>query len=137
MAKKITIDQLVKEINQELSIYSDEVREAVDKATWTEANKSKNRVKRNIKTAGIKKGQAGNYYKSIAARTVEGRLYRKGQVYARAPHYRLTHLLEHGHVIRNKYGTFGRTRSFEHWKPAEQELDASFPGEVIKEINKI
>lgn len=34
--------------------------------------------------------------------------------------YQLTHLLENGHVIRNQYGTYGRTRPQKHIEPAEQ-----------------
>lgn len=32
----------------------------------------------------------------------------------------LTHLLENGHVIRNKKGTYGRTAPIKHIKPAEE-----------------
>lgn len=32
----------------------------------------------------------------------------------------LTHLLENGHVIRNKKGTFGRARPIKHIEPAEE-----------------
>lgn len=32
----------------------------------------------------------------------------------------LTHLLEYGHVIRNKKGTYGRTKPIKHIQPAEE-----------------
>ncbi len=35
-------------------------------------------------------------------------------------HYRLTHLLNNGHVIKNKYGTYGRTLGDGHIRRAEQ-----------------
>ena len=34
-------------------------------------------------------------------------------------HYQLTHLLENGHVIRNKKGTYGRAPGHKHIKPVE------------------
>lgn len=37
-------------------------------------------------------------------------------------HYRLTHLLEHGHIIRNKDGTYGRTKAQPHIAKAEQRI---------------
>lgn len=35
-------------------------------------------------------------------------------------HYQLTHLLNNGHVIKNKYGTYGRTRGDGHIERAEE-----------------
>ena len=34
-------------------------------------------------------------------------------------HYQLTHLLENGHVVRNKKGTYGRAPGKKHIKPVE------------------
>lgn len=42
----------------------------------------------------------------------------------------LTHLLENGHVIRNKYGTYGRAPAYKHIEPA---ADAA-QEELIAEI---
>lgn len=37
-------------------------------------------------------------------------------------HYRLTHLLEHGHIKRNKDGTYGRTKAQPHIAEAEERI---------------
>lgn len=37
-------------------------------------------------------------------------------------HYRLTHLLEHGHIKRNKDGTYGRTKAQPHIAAAEERI---------------
>lgn len=36
-------------------------------------------------------------------------------------HYRLTHLLEYGHVVKNQYGTYDRTNAYPHIYRAEQD----------------
>lgn len=58
----------------------------------------------------------GAYAKSWTWKMVEEKLGEYGVVYNKE-HYRLTHLLEHGHVIRNAYGTYGRTAPRPHIKP--------------------
>ena len=45
-------------------------------------------------------------------------------------HYRLTHLLEKGHALRQG----GRTRAFEHIAPAEQNAEKTFMEKVRKGI---
>lgn len=49
-----------------------------------------------------------------------------------ATEYHLTHLLENGHVIRNKKGTYGRTSPKKHIAPVEQ----YFNSEVVEEIKR-
>ena len=38
----------------------------------------------------------------------------------------LTHLLENGHVVRNKKGTYGRAHAIKHIQPAEKEAAQEF-----------
>ncbi|MGB4610924.1 MAG: hypothetical protein WBH77_09930 [Saccharofermentanales bacterium] len=47
-------------------------------------------------------------------------------------HYRLTHLLEFGHIV---HGTGLRTRAFPHIAPVQEMLDSTFTEEAIREIN--
>lgn len=53
-----------------------------------------------------------------------------GVIYSQAPYYRLTHLLEKGHALRNG----GRSREFPHWKPAEEAAIEYFEENVIRRI---
>lgn len=80
--------------------------------------------------SGAAPARTGTYKGNITA----GYPQRKGKqysetVYAEAPSYRLTHLLEHGHATRNG----GRTRAFPHWSTGEANLIDRFIGH-IKEL---
>lgn len=44
-----------------------------------------------------------------------------------AKHYRLTHLLENGHVVRNGVGTYGRAKPIKHIEPAEEAAAMRLP----------
>ena len=46
----------------------------------------------------------------------------------------LTHLLENGHVIRNKKGTYGRVRAIKHIKPVEEWAIEELPRRIIEDI---
>ena len=46
----------------------------------------------------------------------------------------LTHLLENGHVIRNKKGTYGRAPAHKHIKPAEEWAIDELPRRIIEDI---
>jgi len=45
-------------------------------------------------------------------------------------HYRLTHLLENGHVVKNGKGTYGRTSPIKHIEPVEEWANEEFEREV-------
>ena len=46
----------------------------------------------------------------------------------------LTHLLENGHVIRNKKGTFGRASAHKHIKPVEEWANEELPRRILEDI---
>lgn len=48
--------------------------------------------------------------------------------------YQLTHLLENGHVIRNKKGTYGRAPAHPHIKPVEEFAKSELPAEIEREL---
>lgn len=136
MAKSIKLEDLVKEINATFNQYSEEVIEAVDEATWESANKAKNQVINEIENVGIK---SKKYKKAISAQTQKvGRIGTKtGIVYVKAPHYRLSHLLEKGHVIKNQYGTYHRTKARPHWEPVQKKIETEYPNAVKEKLEKI
>ena len=48
--------------------------------------------------------------------------------------YQLTHLLENGHVIRNKKGTYGRTHGIKHIQPVEEWAVDELPRRIMGDI---
>ena len=56
----------------------------------------------------------------------------KGWIVHNATNYQLTHLLENGHVIRNKKGTYGRTSGIKHIKPVETWANREFQNKIMR-----
>lgn len=48
--------------------------------------------------------------------------------------YQLTHLLENGHIVRNKYGTYGRAPAIKHIKPVEEWAQSELPAEIERNL---
>jgi len=48
--------------------------------------------------------------------------------------YQLTHLLENGHVITNKKGTYGRTHGIKHIAPVEEWAVDELPRRIMEDI---
>lgn len=115
MTKHVKPEQLGDAIADIIKNYqkdtTDEVREAV--------NVISKQCKENIRNGAPVK--SGDYKKSWSIRRKNGEYDFTATVYARSPHYRLTHLLEKGHVKKNPYTgkVLGRVEAYPHIAPAE------------------
>jgi len=124
---KISVDQLTNEIASELTKYSQEV---VEKVNVSSDKVGKMAVKQ-LKETSPKK--SGKYRKAWAVKT-EPAIGQpdKRIIHVKAPHYRLTHLLEHGHA---KAGG-GRVEGKPHIRLAEERVIQEFMAEVEEAIRR-
>ena len=123
----INVDELAAEIARELAQFSQEV---VEKVNVSSDKVGKAAVKQ-LKQTSPKR--YGKYAKSWTMKTEKA----IGQpdlriIHAKAPHYRLTHLLEHGHA---KVGG-GRVEGKPHIRPAEEEVIREFTAAVEEAIKR-
>lgn len=125
---KVSIDGLADAIEQELTIYSQEVQEKVDEAGRKSMRKL---VKLTQETAPLGKRRGGNFAASITSKEFKGRRGSSFVWHVKAPNHRLTHLLVHGHATKDG----GRTKANPFLKNA---LDVVLPEyeEAVKEAVK-
>jgi len=123
----IKIDQLAAEIAKGLAEYSQDI---VEKVNISSEKIGKEAVKQLRQTSPKK---TGKYAKSWAMATEKefGQPHKR-IIHAKAPHYRLTHLLEHGHA---KVGG-GRVEGRPHIRPAEEMVIEEFVKEVEEVIKR-
>lgn len=120
---RVKFEDLGKEIAKALEGYPDELKGLIEK----EAEKVANQSVRELKQTSPKR--TGEYAKSwgrVKSKSGMGYIVR-----ARAPHYRLTHLLEKGHA--NRDGT--RTEGIPHIQPVEEKASKEF-FERVKRVIK-
>jgi hypothetical protein len=123
----VSVDQLAAEIARGLAEYSQGV---IEKVNVSSEKVGKAAVKK-LKQTSPKK--TGEYAKSWTMKTEpEVGQPHKRIVHVKAPHYRLTHLLEHGHA---KVGG-GRVEGIPHVRPAEEEVIREFTHEVEEAIKR-
>lgn len=113
----VGLDQLSEAINRELEIYSDDVIDGIR----SEAAKSAKELVRETKaTAPTRRGA---YKRAISSKKLKDTPRCITHVwYVKAPEYRLSHLLENGHVTRNG----GRTRAFHFIRNASEPILEAF-----------
>jgi hypothetical protein len=105
MSKNIKPDELGAALEKELTIYSEEVNEGLRQVTETSMKKL---VKLTKASAPV--GKRGSFNKNITAdyKGTRGKSRKVSATwYVRAPDYRLTHLIVHGHDKKD----VGRTRA--------------------------
>lgn len=121
----IDVSHLAHEISNMLSTYSKEVAEKIDISSERIAKAA---VKK-LKASSPK--DSGNYAKSWRLDSEGAYGQTKNRIiYVKEPHYRLAHLIEHGHARAGG----GRTQGKPHIRPVEQEVMKEFMEEVEEAI---
>lgn len=124
----IGIDQIANKIAEELKNYSDEVVKKVDVTSLYIAKRSVAKLKK------VSPTDSGDYAKGWSFKTEKRYgMPDRQEIHVKAPHYRLTHLLEYGHATANG----GRTKAQPHIKPVEEEVITDFVKGVEDAINNI
>ena len=125
----VSVDQLAAEVAKGLAEYSQDV---VEKVNVSSEKVGKAAVKQLKKTSPKRPG-SGKYAKAWTMKTEpEVGQPHKRIVHVKAPHHRLTHLLEKGHA---KVGG-GRVEGKPHIRPAEEMVIQEFMAEVEEAIKR-
>lgn len=111
-----------------LEQYSKEVKDVTDKSIEKVSKESVRKLK---DTSPKKTGDYAKGWATKKERSHDG-------IYTVTVHnktdYQLTHLLENGHVVRNKKGVYGRTNGTKHIAPVEEWANSELPLEIEKEL---
>lgn len=111
-----TTANLVAEVNAILNEYVQEVQDAIDESAKEGAEVSARELRENSPKREKGRGK-GRYAKGWKVKKRnEANLVSYVVYNGSSPG--LTHPLEHGHVARNQYGTYGRVRAIPHIGPA-------------------
>lgn len=103
------------------------------KAAWNSAaNKTARDAVSQLKNTSPKRH--GDYARGWAVKREPARGGLTDFIVHNSKHYQLTHLLENGHVIRNKKGTYGRVNGVKHIAPAEAKAIADLPSAIEREL---
>lgn len=109
----IDIDNLADTIVETLSNYTQDVADEVKKAIDVVADETNEEIKNHITF----KQHTGKYVKAFRIKTsYEDRFEKRKTWYVANGQYRLTHLLENGHALRQG----GRTQAFPHIRFGEE-----------------
>lgn len=111
------------EITMLMEEYTDEIRAGIEQVASELAESGVEELKK------VSPKRYGKYAKSWTSRATIGANFVNFKIY-NAKHYRLTHLLEKGHALRDG----GRTKSIVHIKPVEQRIIEEFETRVKKVI---
>lgn len=129
MAKKISIDQLRDEVNSILKDYADDALEAADAAA-TQYGKAAVSELKSSSPVDPEGKKSGRYKKGWAYSKERGRLTVSVTVYNKSDGA-LTHLLEHGHALRQG----GRSPARGHIQPVEESVTKEFEENVKKRLS--
>lgn len=111
-----------------LDSYSREVQEATNKAIDSVAKEAASKLR------NTSPRKTGDYAKGWKIKKERGKDGLQTVTVHNRTNYQLTHLLENGHVVRNKKGTYGRTRPIKHIAPVEEWAVDELPREIEERL---
>lgn len=128
----MALDLITKEIQEIFDEYSRDMKRKVNNSVDKVGKESVNQ----LKATSPKRPGHGEYAKSWGIKRERGRNGINDLTIRNKDHYRLTHLLENGHVVRNKKGTYGRAPAYKHIKPVEDYFNSEVVAEIKRELEE-
>ena len=123
MAESISV-----QMHEIMQAYGDHVKDV-----WgTSVNRVSKETVQKLRNTSPKK--TGSYARGWSLKRVAARHGLVDVIVHNKTDYQLTHLLENGHVIRNKKGEYGRTNGIKHIAPVEQWANDELPREIEREL---
>lgn len=121
MSNTVSIKDLSKAITDNLRYQTQEIQTKIDKETKKIANQSKKIIEEQSPV-----GKREKYAKSWKLKKISNGVYK---IYS-DKQYRLTHLLEHGHILRNGK----QSRAIKHIATGEEYARKELPSKIEKII---
>ena len=121
-----------KTVSSQMSTILENYEGDVKKAWNSAVNKTGRESVNKLKNTSPKK--TGSYARGWAVKRVKARGGLTDVIVHNKTDYQLTHLLENGHVIRNKKGTYGRTNGIKHIAPVEEWANDELPNEIERKL---
>lgn len=128
MSGKISVGGLADAILSELAAYTDEITQAVDEDVTDVAKEAAEKLRETSPKS------SGKYSKSWKAKCVSSTKGNK-RVIVYNKEYRLTHLLEKGHVIKKNGRSVGHADAAEHIRPVEEWAVNELQKRIKEDIN--
>ena len=116
-------------VNDIMLHYSAEVAEATYQVVPEVAKEAAKKLRKTKWKSG-----KGDYPKSWTTKIEKGRMQTLATVYAKDPGFRLAHLLEYGHVMRN--GKRKSVSGIEHIKPVEEWAIAEAEERIVTKLER-
>ena len=135
MAEKITIDAVPKALEDALAGYRTGAGAAVKRAV----DQCAREMNAEIKAHAVFRRGSGAYVKAFQTKTVfEDEQNKRVRWQVKAPHYRLTHLLEHGHrIVDVNHRLHGNTKPIPHISYGAALAEKRLPELIGEEMKKL
>ena len=121
-------NSLTVQIQKVFEEYTVEVKRATNNAADVVAKQAASKLK------STSPRKTGDYAKGWAIKRERGTAGINTVIVHNKTDYQLTHLLENGHVVRNKKGTYGRAPARKHIQPVEEWANSELPLEIEREL---